>query len=107
MKLWLDDRREAPAGWVWAKTAAEAIALIDAGTFDEVSLDHDLGDSAHEPEWTGYTVLCHIESKVVWDADYVAPKIYTHSDNAPGIRKMRLGIESITRYMRAKLGNET
>ena len=107
MQLWLDDRRRPPFGWVWAKTAEEAILLLDAGTFDEVSLDHDLGDTTHDPEWTGYTVLNHIESRVVWDDSYVAPKIYVHSDNAAGIKKMRLGIENIARLMRAKFGNET
>lgn len=45
MKLWLDDVRSAPEGWLWAGTARNAIALIcEYGpTIDEVSLDHDLG----------------------------------------------------------------
>ena len=31
MKLWLDDVRKPPEGWAWAKTADEAIELLEAG----------------------------------------------------------------------------
>ena len=58
MKVWLDDRREPPPGWVWVKTPAETIALLEAGGVDELSLDHDLGlwdDDGREQ--TGYDVL--------------------------------------------------
>lgn len=43
MKLWLDDRRRAPAGWTRAYTVAEAQAHLQTGAVDEASLDHDLG----------------------------------------------------------------
>jgi hypothetical protein len=29
IKLWIDDTREPPAGWVWVKSMREAIALFD------------------------------------------------------------------------------
>lgn len=63
MKLWLDDERPAPEGWVWAKTANEAIHLLESmrsaplhqelwdhqGMSDfwkisHMSFDHDLAD---------------------------------------------------------------
>lgn len=48
MKLWVDDLREPPESWTWAKTSAEAInLLVQAGerghVVEEISLDHDLG----------------------------------------------------------------
>ena len=43
MKLWLDDAREPPAGWVQVRTVAEAQALLSSGQVEEASLDHDLG----------------------------------------------------------------
>ena len=43
MKLWLDDRRPAPAGWTRAFSVAEAQALLKTGQIEEASLDHDLG----------------------------------------------------------------
>jgi hypothetical protein len=43
MKLWLDDVRPAPAGWVHARTVEEAKAHLQTGRVEEASLDHDLG----------------------------------------------------------------
>lgn len=52
MKLWLDDVRPAPEGWVWARCVAEArdAVLFSGAAFkssviwEEASLDHDLGE---------------------------------------------------------------
>lgn len=49
MCLWLDDLRAEPIGWTRARTAKEAIAIIDqekaAGRLiHAMSLDHDLGN---------------------------------------------------------------
>ena len=44
MKLWIDDLRLPPEGWVWAKTSEEAINILNSGAkIEEMSLDHDLG----------------------------------------------------------------
>jgi len=43
MKLWHDDIRPAPEGWVWARTNKEAMAHLETGDVEEISLDHDLG----------------------------------------------------------------
>ena len=43
MKLWLDDERPAPEGWVLAKNLEEAKRLMATGEVSEASLDHDLG----------------------------------------------------------------
>lgn len=50
-KIWVDDLREVPAGYLWAKSVNEAIALIERieqceGEIDCLDLDHDLGDFA-------------------------------------------------------------
>lgn len=42
-KLWLDDTRPAPEGWVWAKTVEEAIEVMVNNVVSHASLDHDLG----------------------------------------------------------------
>lgn len=42
-KLWLDDVRPAPDGWMWAKTVAEAQDILKMGCINTCSLDHDLG----------------------------------------------------------------
>lgn len=43
MKLWHDDVREAPEGWVWARTNADAKVYLLTNDVDEISMDHDLG----------------------------------------------------------------
>ena len=56
MKIWVDDVREAPAGYVWCKSVNETISLIeklikqfeyesDFSRYVEIiDLDHDAGD---------------------------------------------------------------
>ena len=49
MKLWVDDVRPAPYGYVWVKTVNDAILQIEMHEqnnipFLLISLDHDAGD---------------------------------------------------------------
>lgn len=50
MKIWLDDLREAPAGFVHCRSVNEAIAVIEAyeqiDPIELIDCDHDLGDYA-------------------------------------------------------------
>ncbi len=102
MRIFLDDERPCPEGWALVKTAGDAIYLLDTVSVEEISLDHDLGDTEHDPEWTGDTVLLHIESKVVWEEDYHAPVIKIHTANLGVRTKMEAGVASIERYARLK-----
>jgi hypothetical protein len=43
MRLWLDDCRPAPEGWVHAPNVAVAKDLAEKNEIEEMSLDHDLG----------------------------------------------------------------
>jgi hypothetical protein len=46
MKVFLDDERVAPERWTRVYWPKEAIRLLESGTVEEISLDHDLGDDA-------------------------------------------------------------
>ena len=46
MRVWLDDQRAAPEGWVHVRTPEEAIELLRGGEVEELSLDHDLASSS-------------------------------------------------------------
>lgn len=48
MKIWVDDIREAPKGWIRVKSVfgAKDIIVELALHIDEISLDHDAGDQA-------------------------------------------------------------
>lgn len=47
IKIFLDDIRPAPEGWIRTFTAWETIAFLKAGKVDEISLDHDLGEGTY------------------------------------------------------------
>lgn len=101
MKLWLDDERPAPAGWVHVKTAKTAIALIASGTVAEVSLDHDLG----EPEamvGNGYQVLLAMEEMAAWGHGQSLPTILIHTANPVARNRMVAARESILRLLGEK-----
>lgn len=113
VKLWLDDVRPAPDGWVWVKTVQAAILVVlkHRGEIDEMSLDHDLGacptclGGKTADEWlmdhdmksmpncdhfgTGYTFVCWMEENNMWPDK--KPRV--HSANPAGRRRMELAIE--------------
>lgn len=42
MKIYLDDIRDTPNGWIRTYSSDETIKLLEAGGVEEISLDHDL-----------------------------------------------------------------
>lgn len=96
MKVFLDDERETPMGWIRVYWADEAIKLLETGDVTEISLDHDLGD---DERGTGYDVILWIEEAVV-TRGFRPPQIHVHSANSSARQKMELGIESILRHAR-------
>lgn len=93
MKLWLDDLRPAPEGWVHARTAEEAIAILEGGAVEEVSLDHDLGDEA---AGTGLDVAAWIEDAAVFGT---IPRVRwaVHTSNPVGRHLLTAALENAER----------
>jgi len=91
MKVYLDDERDTPEGWVRAYWPDEVIELLQSGEVTEISLDHDLGD---DERGTGYDVILWVEEAVV-TRSFKAPQITVHSANSSARNKMELGIQSI------------
>ena len=71
LRVFLDDERAPPDGWVRVYWPAEAIALLKTGAVEELSLDHDLGD---DERGTGYDVVIWIEEAVALH-NFMPPKI--------------------------------
>lgn len=94
MKLYLDDERTAPEGWVQVRWPDEAIKLLQKGIVSHLSLDHDLGD---DQRGTGYDVLLWIEQEVALHNLTPPEKIVVHSANPPARKRMQAAIESIFR----------
>ena len=94
MKLFLDDEREAPEGWVRVRWPGEVIELLMTGQVTDLSLDHDLGD---DKRGTGYDVVLWIEEAVA-TGSFVPPRIVVHSANVPARAKMEAGVDRIRRF---------
>ncbi|MFM0093398.1 hypothetical protein PQR46_41790 [Paraburkholderia sediminicola] len=91
MKVFLDDLRAAPAGWVRTYWPDEVIRLLETGAVEALSLDHDLGD---DERGTGYDVIVWIEEAVAL-RDFLPPRIVVHSANPPALARMVAGIKAI------------
>jgi hypothetical protein len=100
VRVWLDDRRPPhpkPDEWVWVRTPAEAIEILETGEVSELSLDNDLGLIDGEREATGYDVVTWIERAVATEGFVPPETIRVHSSNASAAPKMERGIEAIRR----------
>lgn len=100
MRVFLDDERATPAGWVRAYWPDEVIALLETGEVVELSLDHDLGD---DERGTGYAVVLWIEESVAMRG-FKPPKIHVHSANSSAREKMERGVAAIERLHQNKAG---
>ena len=98
MKVWLDDQREAPEGWVHVRTPEEAIELLRGGEVEEISLDHDLGLDVGARERTGYDVLLWLEAEVAAGRARPPGAMLVHSGNVSAVKRMEQAIESIRRF---------
>lgn len=92
MKLYLDDVRPCPPGWTLAKTAREAIELLEeGGDIVEVSLDHDLADE-HYP-WNGGRCgdgLCGCAVALWLKVHDFQGLVHLHTMNPAGRDRMKL-----------------
>jgi hypothetical protein len=105
IKLYLDDARETPEGWVRVYTVEQCIALLETGIVEYVSFDNDLGDG--QPE--GHIALDHLEMLAFTDPTFLIPKITVHSANegrAPSMRQVAEKLETMRMQQmeRASLG---
>jgi len=98
MRVYLDDERTTPEGWVRAYWPEEAIALLETGRVEELSLDHDLGD---DERGTGYDVVLWIEEAVALRG-FRPPRMCVHSANSSARQKMESGIRAIDALARAR-----
>ena len=91
MKVFLDDIRKPPPGWVQVKWPTEVIEILKSGQITELSLDHDLGN---DKRGTGYDVLLWIEEQVITQG-FNPPKIRIHTANVSARQKMEAAVNRI------------
>ena len=101
MKVYLDDLRPCPDGWILVKTVEETISLLESRHVTELSLDNDLGPDLLE----GWRVCDYLEDKVYFDPNFPIPIITIHSANASRVLYMSSVIVSIKRIRDNQLKN--
>lgn len=105
IKLWVDDIRDpivftGETDWIWVKTAEEAWWVICNHNVEQISLDHDLGETKEGKERkSGYDLVKWIERKGAWPSKGAR----VHSDNSVGVKNMVMAIEKSGKYK--KRGN--
>lgn len=99
--LYVDDIRDKPSwcvgDWHVARNYEDAIDMLSTHEYDEVSLDHDIAsfDPEDGREYTGYDIALWLAERKM-DGRYVPPKVYCHSANPVGVKRI-LGV--IERYL--------
>jgi len=106
MKIYLDDERVTPKGWVRAYWPEEAIEFLKAGNVSSLSLDHDLGEDscAHVRPRTGYDVVLWLEEQVICHGFKPPMYMFVHSSNESAKIKMKLGLKKIHEFASANQG---
>lgn len=95
MKLFIDDNRPVPFGFILAKSAEEAISICKQRSFEQISLDFNLGFRKK----TGLEFM-----KEFIESGLYVPHINIHSDDTIGVRKI---IEEINQsIIEGKLNKE-
>lgn len=91
LRVFLDDERATPEGWVRVYWPNEAIDLLKTNAVAEISMDHDLGN---DERGTGNDVVLWIE-EVVAVHGFKPPKMTVHSANSSIRKKMEASIKAI------------
>lgn len=100
IKIYLDDLRYTPHGWLRTYTVDETIQALqdNEGNVEALSLDNDLGFMQKE----GHKVAEWLE-KVVMTQGYPAPEILiAHTANIVARAKMETIFNNIRRYVDSK-----
>lgn len=100
MKIYLDDERIAPEGWIRVYTVSEAIEQLKTRQVSHLSCDNDLGslDSSEE----GWRVLSWLEEVIFNDPTFPIPEITIHSSNASRVQSMKATVDSIKRIVKKR-----
>lgn len=100
MKVYLDDERNTPEGWVRTYTVEETIEHLKTRSVTDLSLDNDLGIGLKE----GFMVLDWLEDIIYNDSTFPLPDIFIHSANSSRVRYMQQTRDAIKRIRHRQFG---
>lgn len=91
MRLYVDDTRLCPEGWVLARTYEEALELLSGGKVTHLDLDWNLGQGR---DHTGMCILHWLET-AIRSRQIPLPEISVHTADAGARRQMLETIQRI------------
>lgn len=96
IKLYLDDERATPDGWLRVWGIEQAKVILRTRKVSHLSVDNDLGNP--DPTTEGFNLLNWLEEQVHFDPTFPVPVITVHSSNAgrvPSMKQTAAKLESI------------
>ena len=93
MKVYLDDRRKTPEGWISARWPEDVIRHLQTGMVTHLDLDYYLSESGKESR-TGYDVLIWI-FRAVKNSDFKPPVMKPHTSSPDAMNLMNAAIVAI------------
>lgn len=93
LRLYVDDLRPCPDGWMVARDFHHAIAMLEQYEFEVVSLDHDIDSFYGMKEMTGRDILNWLIARKVEGYKHVPSTVRVHSANPVGSATMRADID--------------
>lgn len=103
MKVFLDDIRDTPQGWIRTFTVEQTIEILKTRQVLELSLDNDLGEGLLE----GHKVLDFLEEQVYTDSTFPIPEITVHSSNASRVSYMFRAMKNIWKIRQQQIADQS
>lgn len=104
IKLYLDDERETPEGWLRVWGINQAKIMLETRLVSHLSVDNDLGSS--DPKTEGFNLLNWLEEKVYEDPTFPIPIITVHSANAGRVPSMKQTAAKLEKLRQEQVGGE-
>lgn len=102
IKLYLDDERPTPDGWVRVWGIQQAKIILSTRKVSHLSVDNDLGNL--DPKTEGFNLLNWLEETVYNDPTFPVPVITVHSANAGRVPSMRQTAAKLERIRQQQVG---
>ena len=103
MKVYMDDARMTPDGWVRTYTVTETIELLKTRQVTVLSLDNDLGDL--DPKTEGFNVLNFLDETAYFDETFPIPELFVHSSNEGRAPMMRMVIQKLNEIRMSRIND--
>jgi hypothetical protein len=104
IKLYLDDERDTPEGWVRVYGIEQAKTVLRSRRVSYLSVDNDLGNL--DPKTEGFNLLDWLEESVYNDPTFPIPIITVHSSNAGRTPAMRQTAAKLEKIRQEQVGGE-